>query len=172
VHIDWVYLPQILNHCPPGIEPLFKGEVSRSDAMILLYDVTNPESLKGIKALHRVVRGIKTNGMYQHTPPSKKPVIIMANKCYIPEKDWAVAKKKGKQYSERNGATMFVQVSAKTGAGLEKDILFGEILDYICRARSEEHSDVEEETGQNGIMGLIRAKIKRFLTRITGQRNN
>ncbi|KAI0121345.1 hypothetical protein BJ170DRAFT_644544 [Xylariales sp. AK1849] len=70
--------------------------VQRSDAIIQVHDVTNRESFMRMQVLHRLVRALddyKPEGCdfcygrkLSMVPSRVKPVIIMANKCELPEK--------------------------------------------------------------------------------------
>lgn len=166
------------------IRRLIEPDVRYSDATIIVYDVTDRHSFKAVPVFHRMARtacGVE-NRRRSHLvfssfrrlpdiPSARKPIIIMANKCDMPEKDWAVTREEGQRLATLDKATIFMEVSAKTGLGLQKVNTLSKILDQIYLAQVEKDGNDEGEGKSSRIWSSMKAIIDRFLVKIKASRN-
>lgn len=173
-YFEWQPLFEYHNADPGTAAGLLEPNVRRSDATLLVYDVTNIASFEAVKILHRIAREVTDPEPTRGGPcvergpvidSKKKLIIIMANKCDLPEKDWAVDRAEAQEFCARDNATWFKEVSAKTGFNLDKETILTQITDQIYLARASPDSVEGDKPVSLGIRASIMSRLRRLVSR-------
>ena len=101
--------------------------IKTSDAVILVYTVNDKKSFNSLD--------MWLNKLSDTTDLSKKPIIIIGNKCDIDQSKRQISFEEGKKYAENKGYH-FYETSAKTGENVEK--AFNDIFEQLFTCFEEE----------------------------------
>ena len=101
--------------------------IKTSDAVILVYSVNDKKSFNSLD--------MWLNKLSDTTDLSKKPIIIIGNKCDIDQSKRQISFEEGKKYAENKGYH-FYETSAKTGENVEK--AFNDIFEQLYTCFEEE----------------------------------
>ena len=101
--------------------------IKTSDAVILVYSVNEKKSFNSLD--------MWLNKLSETSDLSKKPIIIIGNKCDIDQSKRQISFEEGKQYAESKGYH-FYETSAKTGENVEK--AFNDIFEQLYTCFEEE----------------------------------
>ena len=101
--------------------------IKTSDAVILVYTVNDKKSFNSLD--------MWLNKLSDTTDLSKKPIIIIGNKCDIDQSKRQISFEEGKKYAENKGYH-FYETSAKTGENVEK--AFNDIFEQLYTCFEEE----------------------------------
>ena len=119
--------------------------IKTSDAVILVYTVNDKKSFNSLD--------MWLNKLSDTTDLSKKPIIIIGNKCDIDQSKRQISFEEGKQYAESKGYH-FYETSAKTGENVEKSVLFlvKKIMNVRTGMKEQENNNIKlgDSSNNNG----------------------
>ena len=88
-------------------------------AAILVYDVSNPQSLESLDYW--------INELHENVDNEKFIISIAGNKCDLPIDMRKISYAQGKNFADERGINMFIETSAKTGYGIK------ELFSYLAQ---------------------------------------